>query len=125
MLLDIHVAVKVRPPTTRDIWGDVAILPPPVLRGRVREGGFTNDVARVSPLPSPPPEYRGREKRGRSRHRQRGHFAVTCPAWAPNFLPMTKIFWTSRISRIFVSLSNRSDGEKLSTGASFRHPGGT
>src|SRR5579872_3150691 len=37
-------------------------FPPPVLRGRVREGACPSDVTRMSPLPSPPPEYRRRER---------------------------------------------------------------
>ena len=39
------------------------LSPPPVLRGRVREGAATTSVPPPeSPLPYPPPEYRGREK---------------------------------------------------------------
>src|SRR5438045_7525179 len=39
--------------------------PPPVLRGRVREGVRASCVVRHNPHPSPLPEYRGREKRVR------------------------------------------------------------
>jgi hypothetical protein len=39
-----------------------ALFPPPVLRGRVREGVFGRYVHHPNPLPCPPPEYRGREK---------------------------------------------------------------
>ncbi len=37
------------------------LLPPPVLRERAGEGAGTDNAAPESPLPNPPPEYRGRE----------------------------------------------------------------
>src|SRR6185312_14865172 len=37
--------------------------PSPGTPGEGRQGALLKDVARVSPLPSPPPDYRGREKR--------------------------------------------------------------
>jgi 4-amino-4-deoxy-L-arabinose transferase-like glycosyltransferase len=43
-------------------------FPPPVRRGRVREGVEASDVALPNPLPRPPPEYRGREEAWRPRH---------------------------------------------------------
>src|SRR5665213_1538593 len=42
-----------------------ALLPPPVLRGRVGVGGFTAGPEERRPPPYPPPEYR---ERGKERH---------------------------------------------------------
>jgi len=56
-----------------------ALLPPPVLRGRAGEGAHTGGVTRQSPLPNPPPAYRGREKAHRGASAS-GHFTLATRA---------------------------------------------
>jgi hypothetical protein len=72
-----------------DTNGDAASPPPPVLRGRAGEGApasgldsSTNDAASPSPLPNPPPEYRGRgpeeyRERAPDEHRVEGSADAT------------------------------------------------